>query len=292
MADVRGEVQVITFGGKDSSLASSSVHAIATGQAHLRIDSLALGRLATQFPPPQSVKRCRIPISKTLTLIESRASLVVLANKLLRHPSPLNIRPVLPNQIVDALNLDSGRAVSLEVEVTEEEGLFVENSCADLCGVSALIDHEAALLATTMDAVAALSCEALKGNDTAFNSTDAGDGLVDEDEIGVASAMKVLLSGSKMVGKIPIEAISDIPEVHGELRQFVKSVHSMTRVRLNSAVKPVHGGEMKERKAVASKLGPVFALRNVGASSLSRAKLNVEALGIESCRTGLLTLFE
>ncbi|CAI0556304.1 unnamed protein product [Linum tenue] len=293
MADGGGEeVQVVSLGGKGSSLSSSSVNAIAAGQARLRIDSSALDRLTTQTqsPPPQSLKTCRIPIPETLTPVECRASLVVLLNKLLRHPNPSQIRTVLPNLIADALNSDSGVAPSLgSVEVTEEEGLVVQNSCAELYGVSAVIDHEAAALATVVDAVAALSCEALKGNDLAFNSTDSGDGHVDKDEIGVAGDMKLLLSGSKMAGKNSIQAISKIPEVHGGLRQFVKSVHSMTRVKLNSSVKAVDGGE---REAVAAKLQPLPALRNVGANSLSRAKLNVEAVGIESSRTGLLTLFE
>ncbi|CAN1199592.1 Histidine--tRNA ligase, cytoplasmic [Linum perenne] len=286
MAD-GGQVQVIIFGGKGSSLSSSSVYAIAAGQARLRIDSSALDRLGTQSPPSSSLNTCEIPIPKALSPIEARASLAVLLNKLIRHPNPSKIRPLLPNLIVDTLNSDAFSFDS--VDVTVEEGLVVEKSCCELYGVSAIVDHEAAALATIVDAVAALSCEALKGNDAAFNATDSGDGHVDKDEIGVASDIKVLLSGSKMVGKTQIEAVSGIPEIHGGLRKFVKSVHSMTRVKLNSVVNALDGGE---RKAVGDKLQPFTALRNVGANSLCRAKLNIHAVGSETCRNGLISLFE
>ncbi|PKI54989.1 hypothetical protein CRG98_024589 [Punica granatum] len=51
-----------------------------------------------------------------------------------------------------------------------------------------------------VDAVAALSCEAIKADVSAFNSVDSGDGFTPKDEIGVSSEMKVLLNGSKLVG--------------------------------------------------------------------------------------------
>ncbi|OWM67530.1 hypothetical protein CDL15_Pgr028393 [Punica granatum] len=50
-----------------------------------------------------------------------------------------------------------------------------------------------------VDAVAALSCEAIKADVSAFNSVDSGDGFTPKDEIGVSSEMKVLLNGSKLV---------------------------------------------------------------------------------------------
>ncbi|CAN1294985.1 Histidine--tRNA ligase, cytoplasmic [Linum perenne] len=288
MAD-GGEVLVITVGGKGSSLSSSSVYAIAAGQARLRIDSSALDRLNTQSPQPSSLKRCQILFSDTLTSVESRAALLVLLNKFLRHPNPSKIRTVLPTLIADTLNSDVGSSCLDSVELNQEEELVVAKSCAELYGISAVVDHEAASLATIVDAVAALSCEALKGNDAAFNATDSGDGQVDKDEIGVASDIRVLLGGSKLVGKSQIEAVSGVPQIHGGLRQFVKSVHSMTRVKLNSSANAMDGGE---REAIAGKLQPFTALRNVGESSLCRAKLNIAAVVTESSRNGLFSLFE
>ncbi|CAN0887921.1 Histidine--tRNA ligase, cytoplasmic [Linum grandiflorum] len=282
------EVQVITLGGKGSSLSSSTVYAIAAGQARIRIDSSSLDRLSsTQSAQASSLKKSEIRFSDTSDSVESRSALVVLLNKLLRHPNPSKIRTVLPALIADTLN--SGSSSLESVELNQEEELVVEKSFSELYGISAIVDHESASLSMIVDAVAALSCEALKGSDAAFNATDSGDGQVDKDEVGVASDIKVLLGGSKMVGKLQIEAVSGVPRIHGGLRQFVKSVHSMTRVKLNSSVNAVDCGE---REAVAGKLQPFTALRNVGESSLCRAKLNIAAVGAETSRNGLLSQFE
>ena len=82
-------------------------------------------------------------------------------------------------------------------------------------GVSALLDHESAALSAVSDAVAALSCEAIKVDVAAvFNSMDSGYGFSAKEEVEVASDMKVLLNGSKLVGKVEIDLVSKIAKVH------------------------------------------------------------------------------
>ncbi|KAF2290472.1 hypothetical protein GH714_013516 [Hevea brasiliensis] len=124
------------------------------------------------------------------------------------------------------------------------------------------LDHESTALASVVDAVADLSCEATKADVAAFSSLDTGDGFVDKEGIGVAGDMKVLLNGSKLV------------------------VHSATRVSLNSRE------EVYEGDAIAAVLALSAALQNLGKSSFSRAKANLDAVGNESLKTGLLSMFE
>ena len=79
-----------------------------------------------------------------------------------------------------------------------------------------MLDHESAALSAVSDAVAALSCEAIKADVAAvFNSMDSGDGFSAKEEVGVASDMKVLLNGSKLVGKVEIDSVSKMAKVHG-----------------------------------------------------------------------------
>lgn len=107
---------------------------------------------------------------------------------------------------------------------------MLEKSSAALYGVSSILDHESAALSAISDAVAAISCEA------AFNSVDSGDGFWAKEEVGVASDMKVVLNGSKLVGKVESLSVSEIPKLHGCLRKIVKLVHTETRIGLNSGV--------------------------------------------------------
>nr|POE92772.1 histidine--trna ligase, cytoplasmic [Quercus suber] len=82
-------------------------------------------------------------------------------------------------------------------------------------GVSALLDHELATLSAVSDVVVALSCEAIKANVAmVFNLMDFGDGFLAKEDIEVTSDMKVLLTGSKLVGKVETDSVSKIAKVH------------------------------------------------------------------------------
>ncbi|GJR03996.1 histidine--tRNA ligase, cytoplasmic [Tanacetum coccineum] len=143
--------------------------------------------------------------------------------------------------------------------------------------ICALLDYTASSLSTVADVVAALSCEALKTDTTiAFNFfTDSGDGFSDKDRASVASDFKVLLNGSKMRGNTQCDLVFDIPRTHGRLRFLCKSIHSATRVELNS-IPLVHGGASKDLTGLFSSL--TFALQSLGEGSWQRAKLCLDNL--------------
>ncbi|XP_050107195.1 histidine--tRNA ligase, cytoplasmic-like isoform X2 [Malus sylvestris] len=280
------KVPVITVGGKGSSLSSSSVYAIAEGLAKLRIDSSVLNRFASSSSPLNAHNLVSF-LPSLLTVVESRASLVVLLSKLLSLAGSPNIRSDLPVRIARTLNSPGLELGSLDL--TEEEALALEELklSSAVCAICALLDHQSATLSTFSDAVAAISCEALKADITAFNSMDSGDGYASKEVIAVASDLKVLLNGSKLVGKLKIGAVSGIPQIHAKLREQVKSVHSTTRTVLNS------GGEVGSPWTVGTALLSVaLALYHLGDRSLSRAKMIVDEVGSEDLRSSLVALFE
>ncbi|XP_065847243.1 histidine--tRNA ligase, cytoplasmic-like [Euphorbia lathyris] len=282
----KGELKVVSLGGKGFSLSSSSAYAVATGQAQLRIDSSALDRLISDQNPPKSLKPSQILFPSTFTSLEIRASLTFLLNKLLLFSNSTNIRAFLPNIISICLNSKPETSSLDSIDVTEEENLVIQKSSALVYGICAILDHESTNLVSVVAAVAAISCEAAKGNVAAFSSMDTGDGFVDKEGLRVAGDMKVFLNGSKLVGKLESEAFSKIPKINGRLREAVKSLHSMTRIALNSR-EEVHEGDV-----VPAVLALAAAILKFGKNSFCRAKMNLDALGIESLKTSLLGMFE
>ncbi|KAJ0249785.1 Histidine--tRNA ligase [Hirschfeldia incana] len=283
------ERTTITLGGKGSSFSSSSVYKIASGVANVRIDSSAIERFTTK--PLPLIKRSSFGIPQGLTNEETRASLAVLLNKLLLSNSG-SVRSVLPVKLLEILNskvetFDLGG----EVEVTEGENVVLEKSCASLVGVCSVVDHKSTALSQIVDSVAALSCEATKGDVSSFSSLDSGDGFGNKDAISVAGDLKVLLNGSKAVGKVEIEEVSKIPRIHGKFREVVRSVHSDARVELNSGVK---GGKTGSgNSGVGEALGTTLlalsmSIKSLGECSFLRAKLCFESVGDESVRKLLL----
>ena len=284
------ERTTITLGGKGSSFSSSSVYKIASGVATVRIDSSAIERFSTK--PLPLIKRASFGIPQGLTSEETRASLAVLLNKLLLSNSG-SVRSVLPVKILEILNskdetFELGEEV---VEVTEGENVVLEKSCASLVGVFSVIDHKSTALSQIVDSVAALSCEAAKGDVSSFNSLDSGDGFGYKDAISVAGDLKVLLNGSKAVGKVEVEEVSKIPRIHGKFREVVRGVHSDARVELNSGVK---GGKTGSgNSAVGEALGTTLlglsmSVKSLGECSFLRGKLCAESIGDESVRKVVL----
>ena len=141
-------------------------------------------------------------------------------NKLLLSGSASTVLPVLISNVLNAgsKNLDLG-----EVEVSAEEVGILDKSCACLYGICGILDYESSALS--------------KADVGALNLMDSGDGLSVKDEVGVASDLKVLLNGSKLVGKVEVDAVSEIPKIHGSLREVVRMVLLRTRVELNSGGK-------------------------------------------------------
>ncbi|KAK4859497.1 hypothetical protein QYF36_006459 [Acer negundo] len=286
----RGSASVITLGGKGSSLTSSSVHAIAHGLAQVRIDSAALDRLASVCAPsnqnPTPVTKYRFLKFDTLTPQETRAFLAVLLNKLLLIPSGSSVRTSLPVLVSEAVNSQSNSWNSEEaINVTEEELVVLEGLSLPsvLSGICAFLDYQSTALMTIIDVAAALSCEASGADVAPFGSMDSGDGFTAKEEIEVAGDLKVLLNGSKLVGKTKSEEVLEIPKINGKLREVVKSVHSSTRIELNSSMK---AGISVTAKALGTNVVALAAaIKNLGESSLRRSKTISSLINNDSLRS-------
>nr|GEW05320.1 histidine--tRNA ligase, cytoplasmic [Tanacetum cinerariifolium] len=163
-------------------------------------------------------------------------------------------------------------------KILEGHGILLmpDSSSSAIC---ALLDCAASSLSIVADAVAALSCEALKtGTSTAFNLfTDSGDGFSDKDRASVASDFKVLLNGSKMCGGNTqcSDLFFDIPRTHGRLRCLCKLIHSSTRVELNS-IPLVLEGASKDLTGFFSSLD--FALESLGEGRWQRGTICLDNL--------------
>ncbi|CAA7038541.1 unnamed protein product [Microthlaspi erraticum] len=283
----------ITLGGKGSALSSSSVYKVACGVANVVIDSSAIERFSTKTL--QSIERSSFGIPQGLTNEEIRASLAVLLNKLLLSnsgsSSSSTVRSLLPFKIREILNSRNESFEFGEIEVTEGENIVLDKSWASLIGLCSIIDHKSTALSQIVDSVAALSCEATRGDITSFSSFDSGDGFGCKDAISVAGDLKVLLNGSKAVGKFEIEEISKIPRIHGKFRDVVKSLHSDARIELNSGVK---GGKTGSgNSGIGEALGATLSglskpIQSLGECSFLRAKLCFESIGNEDLRTLLV----
>ncbi|XP_038884703.1 histidine--tRNA ligase, cytoplasmic isoform X1 [Benincasa hispida] len=289
------EVSVITLGGKGSSLSSTSVYAIAHGFALVRIDSSALDRLSSSSNDQNAASlKHHVFIPDFLTREEARAALVVLLNKLIISASS-GIRSVIPVLIADKLNSRPETFRFESLDVTDEELSVFKQSCYVLNGICALLDHQSAALSSIADAVAGMSCEASKADVSAFSLMDSGDGFASKEEVGVANDMKVLLNGSKLVGKIESEAISKIPKVHGCLREQAKLVHSRVRVELNSSVKIGKGGSLSsgtEDTIRTALLSFAAMLWDLGKCSLERGKLILGSSGDDNIKASLAGLLD
>ncbi|GKF20813.1 hypothetical protein Tco_0069451, partial [Tanacetum coccineum] len=200
-----GERRVLTLGGKGSSLSPASVFEFATANPPqiLKIDPSALARLSSspsghKLKSPSAPFKLQLTVPDYLTPEEARASALLLLNKLLIGGSA---SPSAASQLSDILNNDA-QTFTLDLEFDRQDDVDLLKNCwsdITISAICALLDYTASSLSTVADAVAALSCEALKTDTTiAFNFfTDSGDGFSDKDRASVASDFKVLLNGSK-----------------------------------------------------------------------------------------------
>lgn len=108
---------------------------------------------------------------------------------------------------------------------------------------------------------------------TAFSFTDSGDGCSDKDVTYVSSVMKVLLNGSKLCGNLQCDQVDNIPIVHGRLRSLYKSVHSSTRIAVNSSTPFANGNGSVSEDLTGLFSSLARALKNLGKSSWHRAHI-------------------
>ncbi|RWW40077.1 hypothetical protein BHE74_00054573 [Ensete ventricosum] len=305
----------VSVGGKGFSLSPAAVYAVSQGLASVTIDPAALEKLSlTKRTSPLNPKRDGPSNSRLLTLEESRAALAVLLNKFVL--SDAAVRPSIPSLIADTLALPSGhesvdfgsalgflnsifqlnsRNVG-EIELGREEAGVFEISCAASVGVCAMLDCCSSALAKVADAVAALSCEAARADVSAFDLFGSGDGFSIKDETDVASDMKVLLFGSKLVGQNESGSFNEIPTVNASFREAVRTLHGRTRVELNSTVKfkksMVFGNHGKEKVFAGSVLPLAMSMQSMIESSLGRLKSTINMISDNSLRSRVAEAFE
>lgn len=300
-----GERSVVLVGGKGSSLSSADVYAIAKGIRKVTIDPSALERLSSSQPPPQATIE---PSSKILISDESRAALVVLLNKLIT--SDVSGRPFLPSLIVEILalpsghgSLDFGSSLGLLTYLdefgvaTKDEIAVMNKSVAVTVGIYAMLDCCSSALMKLSDAVASISCEAVRADKALFDLPPSGDGFLNKDETDVAADIKAFLFGSKVVGQLNSRPFRDIPVIHGSFREAVRILHGKTRVELNSSIsvrkylvgEPSHE---KEEALLPSVLLLAMSIKSMSEISLGRALTVITFLGDEDNQAKVKKEFE
>ncbi|KAI3942350.1 hypothetical protein MKW92_010230 [Papaver armeniacum] len=302
----------VIIGGKGASLSSSAVYAIANSLCNVDIDSSVSDKLKElDSYSDEQLKLIRItlgddakPVPNILTLAETRACLVLILRKLIitdqtdiRFLIPDLIRKTLNQESFDFQTLDFSSALGFLDSFFKLNGTSLENtgigctpgelnvlvkSCYG-AGISAILDTFSSSLSTIADAVASLSCEALKADSSVLIRTslmDSGGCGLFKDVVSVSRDLKELLSGSNNVVKNKgCKLISEIPEVHGSFRESVKQLNLITSVELNS----------EGRVELIPKIFTSFAMAFVelGESSFYRAGLSADVAEVgEMFRSG------
>lgn len=275
------ERRVVTVGGKGSSLSSSSVFEIANGLSRLSIDSSALSKVSLSSNSKTSktnapTESAAFSILSNLTPEEARASLVVLLNKLLLSSSTSQAI----NQLYDLIIKDVSSSSNLQISFDNTiDGVSPGDfSVAAIAGISAVLDHRSSAFSVIIDAVAALSCEALGADISAFNLNDSGDGSSAKDVVSVVADLKIFLNGSKFVNRESDQpAVSGVPVVHGKFREICRLLHSSTRVQLNSAIVSNSGSSGTASAMCTTLFSLAVALKDLGNISYNRAKHIVDS---------------
>ncbi|KAL8550556.1 hypothetical protein ACS0TY_009110 [Phlomoides rotata] len=266
MAAAAAGRRVVTLGGKGYSLTASSVFEVANGLARITIDSSALSRRTSSSS--NLVGKFPFSICDYFTPEESRASVLLLLNNLL-----LSSSSSASSQLLEILKQDALSSDYTLNDVSSDDLTLLDYSVAAIDGVSAILDHRSSALASIADAVAAISCEALRADISSFNLMDSGDGSTAKDAVAVAADFKVFFNGSKFVNsgkKLVDSSVAEIPSLHGNFREISRLLHSKTRVQLNSGFR---AGSAKDMSTALSSLA--LSLSNLGDSSFRRTELVV-----------------
>ncbi|XP_062179734.1 histidine--tRNA ligase, cytoplasmic-like [Phragmites australis] len=271
----------VTLGGKGAALSPAAVYALSSGLAAPDIDPSVLQRLSTRAPSPQETPASLRALA-ALAPPESRAAAAVLLNKLLLTAADS------PSALVTAATA-TGLAGSLDIAAalppgSRDEAAVAAASAPVSVALAAMIDCCAAPLARVADAIAALSCEAARGDAAAFDVPASGDGLSSKDEADVAADIKMLIFGSKLVGSAggaSSSSFAKVPSVNGIFREVVRALHARVRIELNAPVKlgkrdAGEIGEGKEEALVVLATQLARAVQAMCKLSVARAKLCVE----------------
>jgi hypothetical protein len=263
----------VFLGSKGASLSAQDVWKVAYGHALVELDVAAVERLARYAPKDLPLlDHAPAPVSEPkehLDEAQCRAVLLLMAHKLLH--SNAKIRKCVPVYLVEYLNsglpttflFDGFRSEEFiadciaqllsdpspleeelleenagEFHVTEQEWRAMADAGAGRLGISCLSLYLSSVLSVFADVVAGLSCEALLAKTKAFDSEAYSQASAQKAEADVASDLRKLLVGSKLVNKpggFDGECISAIPRIHGALREEAKIAAARLRVEINRA---------------------------------------------------------
>jgi histidyl-tRNA synthetase len=284
----------VMLGGKGSALSPAAVYAFSLGLAAPGIDPSAHKSLSTRAPSPQETPARLAAALAALAPAESRAAAAVLLNKLVLTSSDSASALVTAATVARlADSLDLAAALPL---ASRDEAAVAAATAPVAVALAALIDCCAAPLARVADAVAALSCEAARGDAAAFDVPASGDGLCAKDEADVAADIKVLVFGSKLVGAaggVPAAAtFAKVPALNGIFRQAVRALHVLVRIELNAPVKlgkrdAGETGEGKEEALVVLATQLARAVQALSKLSIARARLCAESIADAELREKL-----
>lgn len=253
-----------------------------------------------------------------LTNAEAKSVLFVLLHKLLQGAvqGSFRLRPVVPLLLVEVLNSSSAFActgilstvrllydlneANLDVDVGGLKKVLVEKGAKDFgltkdeweaiqgcnavnLGKTALALYSLSPVPNIADLVAALSCEALRADVRSFEQGFPEAAGLHRASADVASALKTLLGGSKLVnprkGAISGNIISSIPAVHALFRGALKSCTDTVAGEVNwPAGSPSLSGLLVE-ESVTSLLR---SLERVASISSGRLALSAGILGESS----------
>ncbi|TKW24209.1 hypothetical protein SEVIR_3G038000v4 [Setaria viridis] len=286
----------VTLGGKGAALSPAAVYALSLGLASPAIDASALKPLSTRAPSPQETPASLGAALAALAPAESRVAAAVLLNKLLLTASDSSSALVTAATATRlAESLDVAAALPLG---SRDEAAVAAASAPVAVALAALIDCCATPLARVADAVAALSCEAARGDVASFDVPASGDGLSAKDEADVAADIKMLVFGSKLVGSAggapaPAAAtFAKVPTVNGIFREAVRALHARVRIELNAPVKlgkrdAGETGAGKEEALVVLATQLARAVQALCKMSVARARLCAESIADAELREKL-----
>ncbi|CAD6334606.1 unnamed protein product [Miscanthus lutarioriparius] len=286
----------VMLGGKGATLSPAAVYALSLGLAAPGIDPSAQKSLSTRAASPQETPAPLAAAIASLAPAESRAAAAVLLNKLVLTASDSASALVTAATAARlAGSLDLAAALPLG---SRDEAAVAAASAPAAVALAALVDCCAAPLARVADAVAALSCEAARGDAAgAFDVPASGDGLSAKDEADVAADIKVLVFGSKLVGAAgggaPAAAtFAKVPALNGIFRQAVRALHALVRIELNAPVKlgkrdAGQTGEGKEEALVVLATQLARAVLALCKLSVARARLCAEGIADAELREKL-----
>ncbi|CAI9095769.1 OLC1v1031777C3 [Oldenlandia corymbosa var. corymbosa] len=280
MGEYKSLVVRLGSGQGGSTLSPSSVFLVANNLASLVIDEYTLSKLpsSNSSSTTSGSSQSSFSVPDYLTYEEARASILVFLNKLLLSSSSTpsaGPTSAVVAQLYDANALDLNNVILHNRSFKIQDAFSPSNldyDVATVSAISALLDHISSSLASIVDGIAALTCEALRANVSGFDLTDSGDGSSIKDKVAVAADLKVFLTNSKLVQnkKLVDISISGIPAAHGSFREKCRLLHSNARVQLST---PFKTGSETALDISATLSSLAVALLNLAELSCNRVEL-------------------